>query len=71
MDTLIKLSYIDAGKVNVTHYLVIKFTSNRFFFPRLRFLGNAPFERSWPVTLRDPGNLQVDFFKSQAGEERK
>ena len=45
--------------------------TDSFFFLRLRFLGNAPFERSWPVTVCDPGNLQIDFFKSQAGQERK
>ena len=42
-----------------------------FFFLRLRFLGDAPFDKSWRVTVRDLGNLQVDFFKSQAGQERK
>jgi len=39
--------------------------------PYLRFLGNAPFKKSWPVTILDPGNMQVDFFKSQDGQDRK
>jgi len=36
----------------------------------LRFFGNAPFQKSWPVTIRGTSNLQVDFFKSQDDQDR-
>lgn len=34
-----------------------------YFFQRLRFLGDASFQKSWRVRVRELSDLQVDVFK--------
>lgn len=67
---LVKIS----SPVTAVLHIVVKLfggITGDFSFLCLRFLGNAPFQKSWPVSVRDPGNLQVDFFKSQYRQERR
>ena len=34
-----------------------------YAFLRLRFLGDEPFDRSWPVKVRELSDLRVDVYK--------
>jgi len=43
------------------------------YFFVLRFLGDEPFDRSWPVKVRELSDLRVDVFKLYVhdGQERR
>lgn len=44
-----------------------------YVFLRSRFLGDEPFDRSWPVKVRELNDLRVDVFKLSMhdGQERR